>query len=157
MFCRSLFVLLYFFFLPLCCLFFFDIRILIIPLVQSNFSYIMSHWALAQHRRVSFQFHDKYIAVAADKSPNNISSVCVIFYKDPVIKDLGVDNSHRNSTYTQLHCCNIKLTLIVDFRSPSRFPRDNPSRYVTSFYRWNKVDTTSRRFINGKITLYACW
>ena len=30
-FCRSLFVLLYFFFWPLCCLFFFDIRILIAP------------------------------------------------------------------------------------------------------------------------------
>ena len=29
MFCRSLFVLLYFFFWPLCCLFFFDIRFLI--------------------------------------------------------------------------------------------------------------------------------
>ena len=35
MFCRSLFVLLYFFFWPLCCLFFFDIRILIAPLVSS--------------------------------------------------------------------------------------------------------------------------
>ena len=33
MFCRSLFVLLYFFFWQLCCLFFFDIRILIAPLV----------------------------------------------------------------------------------------------------------------------------
>jgi hypothetical protein len=31
MFCWSLFVLLYFFFWPLCCLFFFDIRILIAP------------------------------------------------------------------------------------------------------------------------------
>ena len=38
MFYRSLFVLLYFFFLPLCCLFFFDMRILIIPLVSSNTS-----------------------------------------------------------------------------------------------------------------------
>ena len=38
-FCRSLFVLLYFFFWPLCCLFFFDIRILIAPLVSSNSSY----------------------------------------------------------------------------------------------------------------------
>ena len=37
MFCRSLFVLLYFFFWPLCCLFFFDIRILITLLVSSNF------------------------------------------------------------------------------------------------------------------------
>jgi hypothetical protein len=39
MFCRSLFGLLYFFFWPLCCLFFFDIRILIAPLVSSNSSY----------------------------------------------------------------------------------------------------------------------
>jgi hypothetical protein len=34
MFCRSLFVLLYFFFWPLHCLFFFDIQILITPLVS---------------------------------------------------------------------------------------------------------------------------
>ena len=39
MFCRSLFVLLYFFFWPLCCLFFFDIRILITTLVSSNSSW----------------------------------------------------------------------------------------------------------------------
>ena len=38
MFCRSLFVLLYFFFWPLCCLFF-DLHILITPLVSSNSSY----------------------------------------------------------------------------------------------------------------------
>ena len=41
MFCRSLFVLLYFFFWPLHCLFLFDIRILIAPLVSSNFSYYL--------------------------------------------------------------------------------------------------------------------
>ena len=40
MFCRSLFVLLYFFFWPLCCLSFFDLRILITPLVSSNSSSI---------------------------------------------------------------------------------------------------------------------
>ena len=39
MFCRSLFVFLYFFFWPLCCLFFFNIWILIAPLVSSNSSY----------------------------------------------------------------------------------------------------------------------
>jgi len=39
MFCRSYFVLLYFFFWPLCCLFFFDLRILIIPLVSSKSSH----------------------------------------------------------------------------------------------------------------------
>jgi len=39
MFCRLLFILLYFFFCPLCCLFFFDLRILITPLVSSNSSW----------------------------------------------------------------------------------------------------------------------
>ena len=38
MFCRSLFVLLYFFFWQLCFRFFFDLRILISPLVSSNSS-----------------------------------------------------------------------------------------------------------------------
>jgi hypothetical protein len=41
-FCRSLFVLLCFFFWPLCSLFFFNIRILITPLVSSNFSCIQN-------------------------------------------------------------------------------------------------------------------
>ena len=39
MFCRSLVVLFYFFFWPLCCLFFLDIQILITPLVSSNSSW----------------------------------------------------------------------------------------------------------------------
>jgi hypothetical protein len=38
MFCRSLFVPLYFFCWPLCCLSFFDLRILITPLISSNSS-----------------------------------------------------------------------------------------------------------------------
>ena len=38
MFCRWLFVLLYFFFWPLCCMFLFDIRILNTPLISSNSS-----------------------------------------------------------------------------------------------------------------------
>jgi hypothetical protein len=43
MFCRSLFVLLYFFFWPLlCCLCFIDLRILITPLVSSNSSSYIS-------------------------------------------------------------------------------------------------------------------
>ena len=44
MLCRSLFVLLCFFFWPLFCLLFFDIRILIPPLVSSNSSYWCSIW-----------------------------------------------------------------------------------------------------------------
>jgi hypothetical protein len=42
MFCKSLFVLVYSFIWPLCCLFFFDIQIMIAPLVSSNSSYY--HW-----------------------------------------------------------------------------------------------------------------
>jgi hypothetical protein len=42
MFCRSLFVLLYFLFCPFCCLFFFNIPILITPLVSSNFWPLLS-------------------------------------------------------------------------------------------------------------------
>ena len=42
-FCRWLFVLLYFFFWSLCCLFFFDVRILIAPLVSSNSSFIIDY------------------------------------------------------------------------------------------------------------------
>ena len=39
MFCRTFFVLLYFFFWPLCCLSFLDLRILILPLVSSSSFY----------------------------------------------------------------------------------------------------------------------
>ena len=49
MFYRSLFVLLYFFFWPLCCLFFFDLRILITPLVSSQSSSNQSITDLFNH------------------------------------------------------------------------------------------------------------
>ena len=42
--CRSLFVLLYLFFWPLCCLFLFNIRILITPLVSWNSSMTWNNW-----------------------------------------------------------------------------------------------------------------
>jgi hypothetical protein len=42
LFCRSLIVLLSFFCLPLYYLFFFDLRVLAIPLVSSNLSYVLS-------------------------------------------------------------------------------------------------------------------
>ena len=53
MICRSLFVLLYFFFWPLCYLFFFDIRILIIPLVSSSFP---GPDMCTKHRKKTFQW-----------------------------------------------------------------------------------------------------
>ena len=41
MFCRSLFVILFFIIRPWCCLFFFYLRFLIAPLVSSNFSQVV--------------------------------------------------------------------------------------------------------------------
>ena len=61
LFCRSLFfVLLYVFFWPLCCLFFFDIRILITPLVSSNISYKNAQCAL--NSISSFWYQSLHIA-----------------------------------------------------------------------------------------------
>ena len=48
MFCRSLFVLLYFFFWPLCCLFFIDLRLLVSPLV-SPYSSDIPYYNLIHH------------------------------------------------------------------------------------------------------------
>jgi hypothetical protein len=53
MFCRSLFVLLYFFFWPLYCVSFFYLRLLIIPLVSSNSYY--KHCCLYQTVKTNFQ------------------------------------------------------------------------------------------------------
>jgi hypothetical protein len=53
----SLFVLLYLFFWPLCCLFFFDILILITPLVSSNSSWkLVQNNYLTRDRFLSSQF-----------------------------------------------------------------------------------------------------
>ena len=58
MFCRSLFVLLYLFFWPLCCLFFFDIQILITSL-----------WCLLR-----FPIHKKIVVIHVQFGFNQISS-----------------------------------------------------------------------------------
>jgi hypothetical protein len=43
---------------------------------------------------------DKYVIVSADKAPNNIVWVCKSHYIDCLIKELGIDNSLGNPTYT---------------------------------------------------------
>jgi hypothetical protein len=54
--CRSLFVHLHFFFWPLCCLFYFDLRILITLLVSSNSSYLYTiiYWIMSNDGNVLF-------------------------------------------------------------------------------------------------------
>jgi hypothetical protein len=44
--------------------------------------------------------HAKYVIVSADKSPNNIVVVFKSHYIDCLIKELGIDNSIGNPTYT---------------------------------------------------------
>ena len=44
--------------------------------------------------------HDKYVIVSADKAPNNIVCVCKSHYIDCLIKELCIDNSLGNPTYT---------------------------------------------------------
>jgi hypothetical protein len=46
-------------------------------------------------------FHDKYVIVSVDKAPNNIVFVCKSHYIDCLIKELGIDNSLGNPTYTR--------------------------------------------------------
>ena len=41
-----------------------------------------------------------YVIVSADKAPNNIVFVCKSHYIDCFIKELGIDNSLDNPTYT---------------------------------------------------------
>ena len=70
MFCRLLFVPLSFFFWLLCCMSFFDLRILITSLVSSNSSYISSHFKYLKHEdqilkiilRPFFEFFQKRVA-----------------------------------------------------------------------------------------------
>ena len=67
MFCKSLFFLLYFFLWPFCCLFF-DILILIIPLVSSNFSsysWFRSPFSSLCHSNSEAQSYISYIVVVS--------------------------------------------------------------------------------------------
>ena len=45
--------------------------------------------------------HDKYVIVSPGKAPNNIVFVSKSHYIDCLIKELGIDNSLGNLTYTQ--------------------------------------------------------
>ena len=45
--------------------------------------------------------HDKYVVVPADKASNNIVFVCKKYYIECLIKELGLNNSTCNPTYTR--------------------------------------------------------
>ena len=56
----------------------------------------MGLWALALNQSINY----KYVIVSADKAPNNIVFVCKSYYKDCLIKELGIDTLVGNPTYT---------------------------------------------------------
>jgi hypothetical protein len=58
MFCRSLFVILTFFFWPVCCLFFSDLRNLSTPLVSSNFSFLQTTIYKTLRRKLKIEQHE---------------------------------------------------------------------------------------------------
>ena len=69
-------------------------------------------WQNISKENTSF-LHDKYIIVSADKAPNNIVFVCKSHYIDCLIKELGIDNSLGNPTYTPGHLRKRKSWTIV--------------------------------------------
>ena len=83
MFCWSLFVLLYFFFWPLCCLFFFDIRILIAPLVSSNYSFKQININKCRWKQSFFHIpltiHHRLRRNVERKSVSYMSSNCLLW------------------------------------------------------------------------------
>ena len=114
LFCRSLFVLLYFFFWPLCCLFFFDIRILITPLVFSNSScnlhvFITSKWVETNLCRYfivclhmfgcwRFSYHEEMILfLFINLTTSNISIFRTKSTITNVIKKISITNSALGS------------------------------------------------------------
>ena len=59
---------------------------------------ILKHPNITKHLSL---LHDKYFIVSADKAPKNIVfCVCKSHYIDCLIKELGIDNSLGNPTYT---------------------------------------------------------
>ena len=71
MLCRSLFVLLFIFFWPLCCLFFFNIRILITPLVSSSSSHSTDtmHYSInPYYRNIGNQYATSLVYIYYDNA-----------------------------------------------------------------------------------------
>ena len=79
--------------------------------------------------------HDKYAIVSADKAPSNIVFVCKSHY----IKELGIDNSLDNPTYTPTTPTKEK---ILDNRRSVLFPLEFQP------YMKNWIYHHSTRFLN---------
>jgi hypothetical protein len=94
MFCRSLFVLLYFFFWPLCCLFFFDLRILTTPLVSSNSSYTITrkNRSFSDYAFLCESQIKNCLDLDSDACVNFIKTISEVLYNDVI---LNLDNMRQ--------------------------------------------------------------
>ena len=66
-------------------------------------------------KHLSF-LHDKYVIVSPDMVPNNIAFVCKSHYVDCLIKELGIDNSPGNPTYTPTTLTKEEIMAIVSLK-----------------------------------------
>ena len=62
-----------------------------------------------------FAIHEKFVVVPADKASNNIVFVCKKHYLDCLIKELGINDTSGNPTYT--HTTLSKEEILVNHRS----------------------------------------
>ena len=104
MFSRSLFVLLFFFFWPLCCLSFFDLQILITPLVSSN-----SFWNCSD----SVIFLSVLLSVISLCSTYLLHCFCFVFhdYVFCISSNLNLTLMIKLNTYTVHYLKNILICL----------------------------------------------
>jgi hypothetical protein len=91
--CRSLFVLLYFFFWPLCCLFFLDMRFLIVRLISSN-----SFSSKLFSETLEFLIDNIFVMFGWRFSTDSRHTYGYIWPKEKVQKDKQRSTSHTYKT-----------------------------------------------------------
>ena len=145
MFCRSLFVLLFIFFWPLCCLFFFDQRILITPLVSSSSSFTYCNAIIKQYldivlnMGISTYIHMSRYCKATLKN-------MFVFRTRPSISPMGrqvggfffYKISKTSFTGAQLQCC-VHITQILFLHRQSK----------RKFWK-SKLETSGHDFLQPK-------
>jgi hypothetical protein len=104
MFCRSLFVLLFFFSRPLCWMFFFDIRILITPLVCSNSSWTRTGNPLTKWKRTVID--KSYSCISFIQDAHARLCKCNPYTSEKQMKSVRYQNiksrqTHRNVYYLE--------------------------------------------------------
>jgi hypothetical protein len=99
MFCRSLFVLLCFFSWPVCCLYF-ELQILITPLVSSNSSYKSDYYT--ERKGTHFNFHGDPLVSSNSSYKSDYyterKGTHFNFHGDPLVSS---NSSYKSDSYTE--------------------------------------------------------